>query len=183
MAIADITAPELRQILTYDPITGVFKRRNDPESKVGRIATKGYRQIMVSGKRYMAHRLAWLYIHGVWPDGQIDHINQVKDDNRIENLRVVTNKQNGENVSMFSHNTSGAKGVRFRSGSWLAEIRHHKKTQHLGSFETLEDAKAARAMAESILFTHSPGTQKITHIGGDALSMRHSIEAPGTKQE
>ncbi len=183
MAIADITAPELRQILTYNPTTGIFNRRNDPGAVLGRIATKGYRQIMVASKRYMAHRLAWLYINGEWPAGQIDHINQAKDDNRIENLRVVTNKQNGENVRHFSHNTSGLKGVRFRAGSWVAEIKHLKKSQHLGSFTTLEDACAARAMAESILFTHSPGTQKITHIAGEALSMRPSMEAPGTKPE
>ena len=183
MATVDITASVLRQILTYNITTGIFNRRNHTEKVLGRIATKGYRQIMVMGKRYMAHRLAWLYINGEWPDGQIDHINQVKDDNRIDNLRVVNNKQNGENITTFKHNTSGVKGVRLRGGSWRAEIKHNGKTQHLGSFESKEDAQAARVMAESILFTHAPATHIFTHISANPMFMRGSIEAPGTKTE
>jgi hypothetical protein len=168
----------LRARLQYEPSTGVFTRARG-YSKVGRVATKGYIQISVAGYRYMAHRLAWLYVHGDWPQGQIDHINQNKTDNRIENLRVVSNKQNQENVTMWAHNKSGRRGVRWSQciGKWIAEIIQHKKKIHLGAFETIIDAVAARIKAERELFTHSHHYAQITHGGLFPLG---SIRAPGT---
>ena len=180
MAESDINADLLRMELTYNPQTGVFTRRGDTKVS-GRIATKGYRQIMVLGKRYMAHRLAWLYIHGEWPADQLDHINRNKDDNRIENLREVSNKQNQENIPHWSHNTSGRRGVRFLRGGWIAEIVQHKRKIHLGRFDNIIDAVAARMRAERTIFTHAPFITKlltrpqvIDFIGG-------SSQAPGTK--
>lgn len=171
-----MTPELLRAHLVYDPIAGKFTRRSG-HLKVGRVATKGYIQISVAGDRYMAHRLAWLYVYGSWPDGQIDHINQDKTDNRIANLRVVSNKQNQENISNWSHNTSGRRGVRHKAGRWIAEIIQFKKKIHLGSFSTMLDAVAARIRAEREVFTHSNHYAQITHsdlfIGG-------SIQAPGT---
>ena len=113
---------KLRLYLPYDPETGNFTRRGESKPS-GRIATKGYRQIAFDGTRFMALRLAWFYIHGEWPNGQIDHINQDKEDNRLCNLRVVSNKQNQENISGWGHNKSGRTGVRFHKSSWIAEIK------------------------------------------------------------
>ena len=165
MAEHDLTLDVVRKALAYDESTGIFSRLDQSRKTVGRLSTKGYRQISVNYTRVMAHRLAWLFVHGEWPAGQIDHVNQNKDDNRIANLRVVSNKQNGENITLFKHNTSGYRGVRWysRTGKWIAEIKHLKHSRYLGYFDNIEDAIAARAQAEQALFTHAPSTQKITH--------------------
>lgn len=161
MAEADLTASMLRDMFHYDRDTGVFTRMGQAKPS-GRVATKGYRQIAMIGQRFMAHRLAWLYVHGEWPSGQIDHINQVKDDNRIENLRVVTNKQNQENIFAWGHNKSGRRGVRFKDGKWLAEIVQFKKKLHLGTFASFEEAVSARESAEKVIYTHAPDYAQIT---------------------
>lgn len=160
MAEHDLTLDVLRQTLAYDESTGIFSRIDMSRKVVGRISTKGYRQISVNYTRVMAHRLAWFMTHGQWPDGQIDHINQNKDDNRLSNLRLASNKQNAENITMFKHNKSGRRGVRWasRNGKWIAEIKHMKKNRHLGLFENIVDAVAARMRAERELFTHYPVT-------------------------
>lgn len=165
MAEANLTAALLRKQFSYDPLTGVFIRIGE-SAPSGRIATKGYRQIWMKPSRYMAHRLAWLYVYGEWPTDFIDHINQIKDDNRIENLRVVTRKQNRENITKFGHNTSGHRGVsvKARNGTFQADIRHHGRTIYLGNFDNIDDAITARLRAERDIFTHAPITQKITHI-------------------
>lgn len=156
MAESDLSAAVVRRLLSYNPETGHFSRNNRIIG--GRLTTKGYRQLCINYVRIMQHRLAWLYVYGEWPSGQIDHINQIKTDNRIDNLRVVTNKQNAENVTMFRHNKSGRKGVRWhpRTGAWVAEIKHHKRNHHLGTYDTIIDAVAARIRAEQNLFTHAP---------------------------
>ena len=183
MATHDLTADALRTVFTYCPETGHFTRRGESLPS-GRIATQGYRQIFLLGRRYMAHRLAWLYIYGEWPIDQIDHINQCKDDNRIQNLRVVNRKQNAENVTMFSHNTSGRRGVCWneRVGRWQADIRHHKQSIYLGRFDTIIDAVAARMRAERELFTHTPVTHNFTHMPANPYVARGSGRAPGTKK-
>lgn len=104
-------APEkLRELLSYDRDTGFFRwnvKRNhlaEVGQRAGhRNAKNGYRYVMISGKLYREHRLAWLYIHGEWPDIRldIDHINRVRDDNRISNLRLVTRRTNVENSAVF----------------------------------------------------------------------------------
>jgi hypothetical protein len=183
MAIADLTAEVLRAHFTYHPETGDFIRLGESRPS-GRIATQGYRQIAFHGRRYMAHRLAWLYVHGEWPADQIDHINQNKDDNRIENLRVVNCKQNAENITMFKHNTSGRRGVcwKEKTGRWQADIRNHKRSIYLGSFMTIIDAVAARMRAERELFTHAPITQNFTQDPETPRPSMISMLAPGTKK-
>lgn len=180
MADADISADILRMEFTYNPQTGVFTRRGEDKPS-GRIATKGYRQIFIFGKRYMAHRLAWLYINGQWPVDQLDHINRNKDDNRIDNLREVSNKQNQENIPHWSHNKSGRRGVRFRKGRWLAEIVQHKRKIHIGSFDNIIDAVAARMRAERTIFTHAPFITKLLTVPQPIDFIGGSIVAPGTK--
>jgi hypothetical protein len=142
---------EFQKVVTYDKETGIFYRKGNP---TGRVATKGYMQVCVKGKRYMAQRLAWLFVYGEWPDGQIDHINRNKLDNRIANLRIVTNQQNQENVGLWAHNTTGYRGVSSRkNGTFQADIKVNKKTVYLGKFPTAEDAAIARMKAEKNFFS------------------------------
>ena len=151
-----ITADELRSILHYDPLTGVFTRR---ESASGRLAgsvagsvSPGYIRVWVLKRLYMAHRLAWLYVYGTWPKNQIDHINRNRSDNRIANLRDVTNQQNMCNAGDFSTNTSGRKGVYWdkRDSRWRACIVNKGRYFSLGYFDTQAKAVAARVAAEKL---------------------------------
>lgn len=154
----ELTAEQLREILHYDPDTGVFTRRVSTARnvKAGDVAGysngDGYRYISVQNRLYKAHRLAWLYHYGNWPKDQIDHINRNRSDNRISNLRDVTNKQNHQNRSKSSNNTSGHPGVSWhkQKSKWVARITHNQKLIHLGYFSILEDAVAARKAAEKL---------------------------------
>jgi hypothetical protein len=151
-----INRSDLVSALSYDPDTGVFKWL-DPDSNkyvpggvAGTRNTKGYIQLWFKGGRGLAHRLAWLYVYGEIPCGQIDHINGVRDDNRISNLRVVENQDNSKNRRMRKDNKIGIQGVRMRgdASTWVASIAVDFKQVHLGSFPTLLDAACARKSAE-----------------------------------
>lgn len=152
----ELTAEKLRELLHYDKESGIFtwKVRTSSSVKVGDVAGRqngdGYRLISVQSRDYLAHRLAWLYVHNSWPKDQLDHINRIRTDNRMANLREVTNKQNQQNRSKSSHNTSGHPGVSWHKqrSKWQATITHNYKLIHLGYFENLEDAVAARKAAE-----------------------------------
>lgn len=98
----------------------------------------------------MSHRLAWLYTYGHWPIDQIDHINGIRDDNRICNLREVNNQQNQMNAKKRFDNTSGKTGVCYfsRDNNWRSTIVFKGKSHHLGYFETKEEAILAREEAE-----------------------------------
>jgi len=162
-----ITADQARELLDYDPETGVFKWRFRPRSTfkserawkirnvryagsaAGTTDRKGYIVIKIMGRLYRAHRLAWLYVHGVWPKNDIDHISMVKDDNRIANLREATRSQNNCNTGIRGDSTSGVKGVSWnaRKGKWRADIVLHGRQHHIGYFDDIEDAKDARIAA------------------------------------
>ena len=103
---------------------------------------------MIFRRQYKAHRLAWFYVHGEWPDGEIDHINWVKNDNRICNLRVVTHSENMQNTRRQD------KGVTFKRGYWRARISLNKHQIFLGHFKNKEDAIAARKAAELKYHSH-----------------------------
>ena len=153
-----LTAEHLRSVLHYEPETGIFTRkvRTANSVKVGDIAggpdSDGYLRIKVQSRKYQAHRLAWLYVYGVWPKDQLDHVNRVRTDNRISNLREATVKQNNQNKSKSSNNTSGHSGVSWykRDSKWQAQITHNQKQIHLGYFNILEEAVAARKAAEKL---------------------------------
>ena len=153
-----LTAEQLRSILHYDPATGIFtwKVRTANSVKVGAVAgyssVGGYLQIKVCSRLHLAHRLAWLHVYGSWPKDQIDHINRNRSDNRIANLREVSSKQNHQNRSKPSNNTSGHPGVCWhkRDSKWQATIMHDYKHIHLGYFTDIEAAIAARKAAEKL---------------------------------
>ena len=144
-----ITQDRLIEVLRYNPNTGIFIRRIAKGGKpVGSIAggldMKGYVVIRIGGKTYKAHRLAWLYVMGRFPDGQIDHINGDKSFNAIWNLRDVTHTENNINRKVQRNNKTGFKGVSIRpSGTFYSQITINGKRVHLGSFSTAEEAHMA----------------------------------------
>ena len=152
----------LKELFSYDPDTGIFTRRistgRHGRHKVGEVAgTKAiYWGMYVDGKRFVAHRLAWVYVYGRPPKEDIDHINQNKLDNRIANLREATRQQNMQNVTIHKHNSSGFKGVCAHKPTkkWRAYIFNGYKQLHLGLFETIDKAVEARKAAEFQYHTH-----------------------------
>lgn len=155
-----ITPEQLKRQLSYDPETGVFHWAvNKYRVRAGDVAGRpvfGYICIKVNQKSYPAHRLAWLYMTGAWPENQIDHRDRDRTNNRWSNLRAATNKQNHENLPMVKTNTSGVRGVRWDKdrNRWFAYITHNQKMKNLGRYETKEEAIKARLKAEDELFTH-----------------------------
>lgn len=156
MASTDLTLARLREVLDYNPDTGVFiwrkpaSRRMKPGDVAGTPHNKGYIMLNVDGRRYYAHRLAWFYVHGVWPAADIDHKHGQKSDNRISELREATRSQNLENLrGPRSHNKSGLLGVFAEkragvpTGKFVAVIVVKKKRLWLGAFQTPEMAHAA----------------------------------------
>ena len=143
-----ITAEQLRELLRFDPETGVFswaknwggKRRGGP---VGCLHPHGYVVIQVLGRQHPAHRLAWLHVHGAWPSSELDHINGVRDDNRVANLRVASGTQNNGNRRLTEKNKSGFKGVRKKGKNWEASIGFGKEWFYIGMFKASEVAGAA----------------------------------------
>ena len=151
-----ILREHLLAALHYAPETGTFTwlighgrgRTKGIGSVAGSLDWKGYRRIRIVRRAYRAHQLAWLYVYGQWPGMQIDHINRQKDDNRIENLRLVTPAQNKWNSAAPKTNRSGFKGVFRRGDRWIASMCTGGKRKHLGVFQTAEAAHEAYAAAE-----------------------------------
>lgn len=144
-----ITADQLRDLVDYDPATGKFRwKTRDVAARratVGWMNGRGYLRVEIENCRYLLHRLAWLYVHGEWPSLRIDHINRIKTDNRIENLRLATQTQNLWNMRVRSDNKSGFKGVHWNKarGKWMAYANSHGVRTNLGLFNDLSDAVAA----------------------------------------
>lgn len=155
-----ITAVRLRELLHYDPETGVFTHRVGRKGRgtragdvAGRIRKQdGYRRIGLDHGRYVASRLAWLYMTGEWPAAEIDHINCVRSDDRFINLRPATRDENARNTRRPSSNTSGLKGVSWRGGKWRATIKKDRKPIHIGFFASPEAAHAAYVAKAQELF-------------------------------
>ena len=134
----EIMDESVKQILSYNPVSGKFNwlvsvgKRSVVGQEAGSINDEGYVYIQVSGKRYSGHRLAWFFVTGEVPTGQIDHINGVRDDNRFSNLRDVSQRENcGNRVRPNTMNTTGFLGVTLFRGEYLAQVtvngcRHRK---------------------------------------------------------
>lgn len=160
-----MTAPRqerLKELLTYDPETGLFTRNEDRGGyRAGSIAgakhSEGYVAICVDKSPQLAHRLAWLYMTGGWPI-EVDHINGVRSDNRWHNLREVNRTLNNANSRMKSNNKSGYKGVCWSAPcqKWRATIKVDGQQMHLGVFDDPVDAhKAYCTAAERHFGTHA----------------------------
>ncbi len=165
-----LTQEYLKKCLTYDPDSGIFiweirplchfndRERQTKEhicnmwnaiyagTKAGYKDTQGYIVIGINSKLYKAHRLAWLYEKGYLPENKIDHLDRIRDNNRIINLREVSDTCSMQNTGNFKNNTSGVKGVSIhkKSNKWQVQIGIRGKNKHLGLFTNFEDAVLAR---------------------------------------
>lgn len=149
-----LTAERLRELLDYEPTTGKFRwrARDNPRWDVGHAGkeagsphSEGYIKVQIDGRRYYAHRLAWLHVHGTWPEPQIDHINRNRSDNRLANLRPATQSQNQSNAAMPISQASGVRGVLWNGRKWVAKITVKRQPIHIGCFDDLAAARAARS--------------------------------------
>lgn len=162
----ELTQDTLRAALWYDRQTGAFRWRRaknnekiSPWSTAGCYRKDGYLLISIGGKLYLGHRLAWLYVHGSWPSQAIDHINGDCSDNRISNLRDVSQQLNVQNIrSATSRSKSRLLGVTWRPdrSRWRATIVVNKKQVALGHYDTAEEASQAYLSAKRRL--HEGGT-------------------------
>jgi len=163
-----ITPALLRKLLRYEPDTGklfwivrpveMFKAKRDADRWNTRYAGKeaftaysnGYLLGRLAGATLKAHRVIWAIYYGEWPSQHIDHINGIPGDNRIENMRVVTDLENARNMPMRKDNASGVTGVSWNNhtGKWTAYISTDGKVKNLGLFSSFDDAVVARKSAE-----------------------------------
>lgn len=170
MTKKDLPSPELlRKLLRYEPNTGklFWKERPVDMFKTERASniwnarfpkteaftakdTYGYKHGSIFGNLYRAHRVIWCIYHGNWPKDQIDHVNLIRCDNRIKNLKSVDQSQNMRNRPMRKDNKSGFNGVHWceRSNRWKSQIRLDGRVTSLGYFSIKEDAIDARIKAE-----------------------------------
>jgi len=154
MAKTDLTAQRLRELLHYDPETGAF-RWFKPRGKAAKTPTAGspdsggYIKIGIAGRDYRAHRLAWLYVHGAWPCGQVDHMDGNPGNNAINNLRDVHQAINQQNQrSAHADSEHGLMGVTKRKTGWMARINIEGVHHYLGMFPSQESAHAAYLSAK-----------------------------------
>jgi hypothetical protein len=188
-----ITQEQLKELLHYDPDTGIFiwKNRSPKEFKTepscrtwhsrflgkeaGTVVSVGYRYIRINGKRYAASRLAWMYAYGCTPE-IIDHINGQRCDNRLENLRNTTQKSNCRNQSVRKSNKTGIIGVFWtpRSLKWRAQIRNDYTQIHIGMYEDFFEACCARKSAEAKLGFHpNHGTRRTQESSNRRIDRAH----------
>lgn len=150
-----MTQELLHQMLKYNKDTGIFNWKISPsrivkkDSQAGNIRKDGYIQIKIKGKMYLAHRLAWIYEYGIFPEDYIDHINHDRADNRIQNIREVSRFDNNRNQSIRSDNTSGVTGVYFdkSQNKWRASINGKYGKVYLGIFSSKDEAIVAILVA------------------------------------
>lgn len=162
--MTELTVEKSKELLEYDPISGrfVWKVRRSRSAPVGSVAGSplktGYFAIVIGGKKYRAHRLAWFMTYGSWPENELDHINGVRTDNSLANLRPATRSENFQNKATSVRNSSGYQGVSWDVGTqkWRAKICLNRKQHHLGVFDSLEDAAKAYAAAKAELHNFQP---------------------------
>jgi len=157
--IQEISQKELKQLVKYNPTTGIFtwkKRRGGyggGKIKIGAIAgyktPRGYIVIKINYKLYMAHILAFLYMEGYYSEFQIDHEDRVKHHNWWSNLREATSQCQSRNIGNQNNSKSGIKGVSpMRNGTWYANIMINGKTRNLGYHDNIMEAACHRLAGE-----------------------------------
>lgn len=163
---ADITQELLRRIFDYNPETGTLTKikyvngnKRGPyegRARAGAPATNGSRHVRatIGENNFLAHRLIWIWWHGRAPNGKLDHINRVRDDNRIANLREASDFENAHNKSLHKRNRSGVTGVRWipEIQKWEARIMANRKRHLLGTTSSFEEAVYRRREAERCLY-------------------------------
>lgn len=151
-----MTQNELKQLLNYEPSTGIFtwlisKGNVKTGDIAGSYGKHKHLYVKINGKNYYLHRLAWLYVYEKFPDNMIDHINGIANDNRIDNLRDVTNTINQHNQKTAHINSkSGLIGVYWnkQNKAWKAQITHQGKVIYLGLYKTAQLAHEAYLIAK-----------------------------------
>lgn len=151
-----LTQAELQQYLHYNPETGLFtwiKKKaawQKAGSPAGSVHHEGYVVIGFNNKTYPAHRLAWLFIYGKFPKNEIDHINRIRTDNRIKNLRTVTTQQNQFNITKRNNTTSKYIGVSWNNKlqKYISQIQINKQKIYLGMYDSEHDAHIAYQTAK-----------------------------------
>ena len=160
----DVTREMVLERFDYDPLTGLFTwKRSIAKGSVGRVAGSvckihGHRHLSFHGCKFKAHRVAWLVMHGCWPDHEIDHINGNPDDNRIANLRDVTQRTNTENIQRAKKSNKSTRllgAYPHASGRFTAKIMVNRKGIHLGQFDTAQEAHQAYLNAKRELHSGS----------------------------
>lgn len=162
----EISHTRLRELLHYSPDTGSFiwkiatSNRGAVNSVAGFLLNTGYRYITLDGQKYLAHRLAWFYVNGEWPSGDIDHIDRNRDNNAIANLRPATRSQNMSNGGVRKDSKSGYRGVTWhaQNKSWRATIQKDGKQHYLGCYKNVEDAAEAYRVAAIKIFGQFAGS-------------------------
>ena len=180
-----ITYNRVRELFDYRPdgmlIWKVTKTYNAEKGNVaGTINNHGYCMIQIDGKAYPVHRLIWLYHYGYLPEHGLDHTNRIKTDNKIGNLREVSNQCNLRNTGNYKSNKSGVKGV-YKHPSWTkwrASIRVNNKSYHLGYFDNFDEAVLMRLAAEQCLDWSNcdPSSPAYKYALGHGLIKRKDIE-------
>lgn len=168
----ELTHARICEALHYEPTTGVFtwaiKRKGT--KGIGRVAggldADGYWRIKINYQEIKAHRLAWMYVYGVWPQCELDHINHSKTDNRISNLREVSRSENLQNRPMLKNNLSGYRGVHWEADRkrWRASIAIGGKQRIIGRYVDRHAAYAAYCAAAAVSHTHNPVTGAPAHL-------------------
>jgi hypothetical protein len=153
-----LTQAKLKELFHYDPETGIFRWKiNTEKYQIGEIAgyigSHGYLVIGFNKKQYLNHRLAWLYVHGYFPENDLDHTDKNPLNNKINNLREVSRSCNMRNTGNKKNNTSGIKGVSWdkRGKQWEVKIWINKKGKYLGYYKNFDDAVCARLAGEQCL--------------------------------
>ncbi|MNF85954.1 AP2 domain protein [compost metagenome] len=154
-----ITTQRLRELLEYRDgklFWKICRKGRSAGSEVGSLTHHGYLRAVVDGERHMVHRIVWALHHGKWPEGIVDHIDGVRLNNRIENLRSVDHQQNMRNQKLPATNTSGFIGVFWncRRNRWVAQIKVDGKYKHVGYFDTAQAADTARKAAAGAFGYH-----------------------------
>jgi hypothetical protein len=168
--VKDITVERLHEVLIRDDATGhLYIKSTAPNNRkaagdrVGWINVEGYSTVKVDGVHLLAHRVVWAMHYGEWPVGSLDHVNGIKSDNRIENLRIATHSQNRANTLASRTSSHGTKGITLLpTGKWQAQIQHNGKFRYLGCFADKQEAAQVYADAARAAFGAFSGLERPT---------------------
>ena len=160
-----LTQYELKTQFTYDPATGLFTRvkirdRYGNLSECNYVITgdngsRGYKRVSINGERYLLHKLVFLYVAGIYPESDVDHIDGNTSNNSFDNLRNCGKVDNRKNLKLYKNNSSGIVGVHFRNGKWYAQMQSEGKKYFKGYFDTIEEAVLARKELELLNNFHN----------------------------